>query len=377
VSEYQYYEFLAMDRPLNDSELADLRSLSTRAHITPTSLVNEYHWSDFRGDAATLMEHCFDAHFYFANWGSRRLMLRLPHGLLDLDTAQQYAFTELARARSTGEHVILDFHADNESEDFYDDELGWRLASVIGVRNELAAGDLRVLYLGWLLAAQAGLLDDDEPEPSVPPGMGSLSAALQGFADFFRIEEDMLAVAAAASADLKADNEDTAALARWIEALADRDKNAMLMRVVRGDSVHLRTELLREFRGAEESTPGSRTVGEIIDAADALRHRRIRAEQRQQAKAERLRAEQAAAKRRKRLEWLARNEESSWQKVETLIGTKKPAEYDNAVDLLVDLRAVNEQQEKLAEFSRRFTEIRDRHHRKVSLLDRLTRAGLG
>jgi hypothetical protein len=376
VSEYQYYEFVAMDRPLNDGELTELRSLSTRAQITPTSLVNEYHWSNFRGDPAKLMEHCFDAHFYFANWGSRRLMLRLPHNLLDLGTAEQYAFTDLARVWSTDEHVILDFRADSESEDFYDDTLDWRLASVIGVRNELAAGDLRVLYLGWLLAVQAGLLDDDELEPPVPPGMGSLSASLHGFADFFRIEEDMLAVAAAASADPKADNEDMAALARWIEMLPDEDKNAMLMRVVRGDSVHLRTELLREFHGTEVSTPGTRTVGEIIDAADALRLQRIRTEREQQAEAERLRAEQAAAKRRTRLEWLARNEESSWQKVESLIDTKKPAEYETAVDLLLDLRAVSEQQDKPAEFGRRVAEIRDRHQRKVSLLGRFTAAGL-
>jgi aspartate carbamoyltransferase catalytic subunit len=150
----------------------------------------------------------------------------------------------------------------------------------------------------------------------------------------------------------------------------------MLMRVVRGDSVHLRTELLREFHGMAESTPGSRTVGEIIDAADAMRLRRIQAEREQQAEADRLRAEQAAAERRARLDWLARNEESSWQKVESLIDTKKPAEYDTAVDLLMDLRAVSERQNKPAEFSRRFTDIRNRHQRKVSLLDRFALAGL-
>jgi hypothetical protein len=43
VSEYQYYEFLATDRPLDDREQADIRSLSTRARIAATSFVNEYH----------------------------------------------------------------------------------------------------------------------------------------------------------------------------------------------------------------------------------------------------------------------------------------------------------------------------------------------
>ncbi|TCO34672.1 hypothetical protein EV652_102740 [Kribbella steppae] len=44
MSEYQYYEFLAIDRPLDDDEQAAVRSLSTRARITATSFVNEYHW---------------------------------------------------------------------------------------------------------------------------------------------------------------------------------------------------------------------------------------------------------------------------------------------------------------------------------------------
>ncbi len=36
MSEYQYYEFVAIDRPLSKGEMADLRALSTRAEITPT-----------------------------------------------------------------------------------------------------------------------------------------------------------------------------------------------------------------------------------------------------------------------------------------------------------------------------------------------------
>jgi len=31
MSEYQYYEFLAIDRPLTADEMAELRALSTRA----------------------------------------------------------------------------------------------------------------------------------------------------------------------------------------------------------------------------------------------------------------------------------------------------------------------------------------------------------
>jgi len=36
VSEYQYYEFLAVDHELDDDQQAELRALSTRADITAT-----------------------------------------------------------------------------------------------------------------------------------------------------------------------------------------------------------------------------------------------------------------------------------------------------------------------------------------------------
>ena len=41
MSEYQYYEFQAIDRPLTEKEMRELRSYSTRARITPTSFVND------------------------------------------------------------------------------------------------------------------------------------------------------------------------------------------------------------------------------------------------------------------------------------------------------------------------------------------------
>jgi hypothetical protein len=37
VSEYQYYGFAAVDRPLDGCQLEELRALSTRAEITATS----------------------------------------------------------------------------------------------------------------------------------------------------------------------------------------------------------------------------------------------------------------------------------------------------------------------------------------------------
>jgi hypothetical protein len=61
MSEYQYYEFQALDRPLTQSEMGRLRTYSSRARITPTSFVNEYNWGNFKGDRREWMEKYFDA----------------------------------------------------------------------------------------------------------------------------------------------------------------------------------------------------------------------------------------------------------------------------------------------------------------------------
>ena len=46
MSELQYYEFAAIDRPHTRSDMAQLRSVSTRADISPSALVNHYEWGD-------------------------------------------------------------------------------------------------------------------------------------------------------------------------------------------------------------------------------------------------------------------------------------------------------------------------------------------
>src|SRR5260221_14005392 len=75
MSEYQYYEFLALDKALTSRQREELRQLSTRAEITATRFTNEYHWGNFRGDPEKMMASYFDAFLYLANWGTRHLML--------------------------------------------------------------------------------------------------------------------------------------------------------------------------------------------------------------------------------------------------------------------------------------------------------------
>jgi len=91
MSEYQYYEFVAIDKPLTREQMAELRSRSSRATITATSFVNEYHWGDLKGDPADWMRRYFDAFVYTANWCSCRLAFRVPHAVFKKSDLKRFA----------------------------------------------------------------------------------------------------------------------------------------------------------------------------------------------------------------------------------------------------------------------------------------------
>ncbi|MEU8326971.1 hypothetical protein [Micromonospora sp. NPDC048839] len=380
MSEYQYYEFVAVDRPLTGRERAELRSLSTRADITATSFVNTYEWGNFKGNPRTLMERYFDAHLYLANWGTHQLMLRLPKHLLDPATVAHYCQGDSASVWTAGEHIIIDLHDDEDGTDEWDLDGHGLLTSIIPVRARLAAGDLRLLYLAWLRCVQSEEIADDEPEPPVPGGLGTLDAPLTAVAEFLRIDSDLIAVAAAGSAPAAAGEPTAAQLRTWVVGLPARDKDAILTDLITGGDNHLRSRLLRRYRDAhptDAATPtAARTAGGLLATAAKLRAERERrdADQRERERVRRERS--AAAARQRHLDALAVDQTAAWQRVDELIATKKPREYDTAVQLLVDLRDLGERDGDSTSFRQRLAELRAVHARKPSLLERLNLAGL-
>ena len=154
MSEYQYYEFQAIDRPLSDADMRALRSCSTRARITRTSFVNDYQWGSFKGDEDAWMAKYFDAFLYYANWNTRIVKLRVPAGVIAAATARHYCRPGALDLRKTATHLIFTFASDDDSG--VDDDLPEAaLSSFVPLRQDLARGDLRALYLGWLLSVKS------------------------------------------------------------------------------------------------------------------------------------------------------------------------------------------------------------------------------
>lgn len=403
MSEYQYYEFQAIDRPLTQGEMAGLRKISSRASITPSRFHNVYNYGDFGGDPLKLMERYFDAFVYVANWGTHRFMVRLPSEGFDLPTEpyqsdDEYEGTLLVHTR--GDKVILEFVSQLEESLLWIDEeetAGW-LPALLPLRAELAGGDARALYLAWLAGIYADEFEDEEfeddefddddlddneldgdvLEPPAPPGLGQLSTALTTLAEFLRLDEDLLAVAAEASPDLPAPPS-AKDLANWVQTLPESEKDALLLQLA-GDAPRAQAGLWRQFR--EATPPRVEALVERRRVADLLTAAKQHAEVRQRQEAAREAAEQArreqaaAAARTAHLETLTGREEALWHQVDALIQIARTKEYDQALQILVDLRDLSERDEQGEAFADRLDALRERYPNRRSLHDRLARAGL-
>jgi hypothetical protein len=294
VSEYQYYEFRAIDRPLTAAEVDALRSISTRAEITSTSFAVHYEWGDLKADPLRLLEKYFDAFVYVANWGVRRFWLRLPKVWVDYETVRPMLPGDSVWVRRTGQHVIVGFDISELELDDFDDGASW-MGALVSLRSDLLRGNLRCLYLGWLLCAQIGEFDEEQTEPPVPAGLGQLSAPLQSLIDFLCIDQDLVETAAVISAPLDA-GPGREELAAWIRGLPETEKDNLLLTAVSEPAEGWRNELLHRFYREYQPLSWSKNAWQPRTAGDLLSAARTREEERVQ----RLEAERAVEMARQR-----------------------------------------------------------------------------
>jgi hypothetical protein len=385
MSEYQYYEFLAIDRPLDEQQMAYMRTLSSRVDLAPTRAAFVYHYGDFRGEPLKVLEEHFDVLFYVANWGSRQLAFRFPRSTIDLSLFRPYYMIEQITIKTTERHVILDINFHEEGRGDWIEGEGM-LGSMALLRQEIMQGDMRALYLAWLKAAESfGDGPDDgwddatqdpeidradgegDIEPPVPPGLKELSAALRAFAEFLEIDQDVVVAAAEASPPIQQQDDQ---IERRITLLPEAERNAFLIRAVRGEP-NIGLAILRRLRevagspSTEQPTAPRRSFRAIQEAAQEQKKQR-KAREREQAKRARI----------LKLEALAKREPETWTYVKSLIERKQGSTYDEAVKLLVDLRDLASHQGKREHFTERFNALMAGYANRPALLDRIRKAGL-
>lgn len=382
MSEYQYYEFAAIERPLTSVEIAELRAVSTRAVITPSSFVNHYDWGNLKADPEDWMRRYFDAFVYTANWCSCRLALRVPLSAFGKSELKPFATKYSLTVEAGDDHWILDWTLD-DSEDYdrfaEEDGSGW-MRRLAPLRDELLRGDLRPLYLGWLAGAGSGEVREGAPEPEVPAGLSELSPPQQALVEFLEVDPDMLAAAAAESTHvLRSDAAEGHRIDAWLGEWSRDEMVAVLKLITQGLGYEAERRVrsrhaawLKSQRSSVVAATGRRSVAELRELAKSASVVRMDREAKERAK-------QEAEHRRQReiqLRRMMTDVDKYWETIDVQAKRGSASGYGQAVRVLADLAEGYALTSSSKEFERALRRFLVRHATRGALLRRLTEAGL-
>jgi hypothetical protein len=371
MSEYQYYEWQAIDRLLTPDEQAAVDRLSSHIDVTSSYAMVDYQWGDFKHDPKQVLLKYFDAHLYLANWGSRRLLFRFPKGLLDENALKPYCIPYHISFETFGDYQVLDLELDEE------EGVGWVeaqgvLSTFTRLRDDLIRGDFRLLYLAWLKAMTLNpFWDEDvdhdaEMEPPVPAGLKQLTPALNCFVQTFDLDPILVQVAAENSLEYTdSPEQDYASL---VSKLSREECNDFLTRLANdepGIAYTLRKRLMVFIRKLPVEQSAYRTVGQLFEQQEAFRQEK------------RKRKAQAAQRAYiARMKDLAKYEPQMWPEIERLLKSYTPKVYDEVTAQLVELKQLAVFQGRVDTFQSRMKELRERYKTRRSLIERWDRNGL-
>jgi hypothetical protein len=386
MSEYQYVEFRAIDRPLDDKALAFMQRQSTRAEITRWSFTNEYHFGDFHGNAIEMLRRGYDLHLHYANFGIRKLMFRLPRGLpLPAKQCQPFLKTDGLRWHKDGKGPggVLEISPclePGELEDLWNlDEWLDRLAPL---RQALADGDPRPLYAAWLCAAiGSGEEAEELTMPPLPVGLAERNAALAALLEFHELPPDWLA----AAAEINTTDGRGAKVASRTAALLETHEQHVRSWLGRWDKMELvelcakwladrsntvRAETLKAIRDSQPAAcwpllPDSRTLADVQNVAQGLEKKRNE---------RRLQADQRA--RRRRLDKMARDPQETLEMVDKLFARRNVDAYQEGARLLLELREALGPDKGPRLVHRRAAALKRKHSGSNHLISALRKAGL-
>jgi len=350
MSEYQYYEFQAVDRPLTPEEQAEVSRFSSRTTASAYSAIFIYNYSDLPVDGDDLLAKYFDALLYLANWGTSRLLFRFPRSVMDVETFQPYCHDDSISVLTKGDYIIFDMSLYEEEPYGWVEGEGW-LSPMMELRQDILNGDFRAPYLAWLkVASMAAEWEDsgDLTEPPVPPNLGERSRALETFCEFFRLDEDLVQAAAEGSSTSQPAER---TLEQWVVQLPENVKNDYLLRLLNHEpALHLALKrYLEKTAGVfpvQSSAKGTRTIAKLLARAEAISQQRKEKER-----------QKAVLKRQQHLDKLRGQVPQLWEQVFSLISEKRTKAYEQAIEYLADLRDLAQHDGWIPEFKEKINQI--------------------
>jgi len=223
--------------------------------------------------------------------------------------------------------------------------------------------------------------DEEELEPPVPPGLARLSPGLINFAEFLRIDSDLIDAASKTSLSLEETAPSPNDLRAWLATLPSNEKEDLLADILEGGMkgdqiaaikfVHRFNKMWRHQQDSGMGKPRQqRTIAELLKETEhtTKERKRIEAEKTAAKQAEQQRLNRLA--REKRLNEITDHESVLWNQIEPLVSEKKAVSYSKAIELLVDLRDLAARGDR-REFLLKLDALKQRHSSKSSFIERL------
>ncbi|MCH2228364.1 MAG: hypothetical protein MK033_11365 [Candidatus Caenarcaniphilales bacterium] len=236
MSEYQYYEFQAIDKALTPSEQKQIAKISSRVQLTSRTAVFTYNYKDLPVKPESLLTKYYDAFFYLSNWG-KRLMFKLPLELVDPESLEDYVLDNHLEIKVMGSFIVLDidYYKEEAWEDWVEDE-GW-LSLLLGLRAEILDGDYRSLYIAWLILSEIADIDLDTVTPPVPNGLSELTLAQDTLIELFKLDKSLILASVKLNPEkAEFDNISDKELLSLINQIPKEEQQQILLKLLKGEA---------------------------------------------------------------------------------------------------------------------------------------------
>ena len=371
MSEYQFYEFKAIDNPLSKKDKEIISSWSSRTDASNAGATFEYHYGDFPKDELKVVEKYFDAMFYISNWGTRQLVFKFPNDLIDIKKLMHYSAEGIELIEKEKFTILHIFIEDEDGGGNWIEGDGY-LSSLISLRADILSGDYRCLYLIWLKITTEDVInewdnvDPESEEADVPANLQSLNAALLDFVDVFEIDKDTIAAASKNSiASLSENNNEY----NEIASLSDAEKNDFLKRLLQNEAL-LNIKLQKRLKAEKSKVSdvnkhNKRSIKEIVAATIELKEKRKNKEK-----------QKREEKRIAKLKEIEKDESNLWGQVDFLIKQKNTKSYEEAIKIMQNLKMLSIYKNQNESFCRKIENIKQDYKRLTGLIGRIDYAKL-
>ncbi len=177
MSEYQYYEFYSLNKPLSKACKSEMQAISSAAKFGTHNVQYTYNSGNFSGDAEELLAEYFDVLLYVSKFGDFQLTLRYNLEDLDIAELEEFWMDDIIEFSMVGSSVLVNIEINDDNRK-YSWMVGEKiLADLLPLYDELKAGEFQSLQLVHLITAIHAGLDDGHISTLVDELLKPLTAA--------------------------------------------------------------------------------------------------------------------------------------------------------------------------------------------------------